>query len=163
MKNPKSIEQLRSRSEKVYANGKLLDYKLYGDTRKKKNYQYLDKDPYSQVQNFLYKRAIFGLNVFEKNELCTMNQEKKQRILNVHQRAQVELNILKQRVVIATTNKILALFHNSSLVQQLLQDKTVDHTLKNRLSFSDLGIRKEVIVNRLCEAGILPNNFYELK
>ena len=64
------IEQLRSRSTKVYSNGKLLDnYRLYGDQKRKKYYvekQQYDENSYNQVQNFLYKQALFGLSIHNK-------------------------------------------------------------------------------------------------
>ena len=162
MAKSKDIEQLRSRSEKVYSNGKILDYTLYGDTQRKKYYQQYDRSPYNQVQNFLYKRAMFGLSIFEQEEIKTMHPEKRHRIIKVHKRTQRELNIWKQKIVKKNTDQFLKLFPNSPLAQDLLIESTIDTKFKNKLSFKELGIDKEQIVDKLHKAGILPTNFYEL-
>ena len=163
MTKTKDIEQLRRRSEKIYSNGKILDYNLFGDTTRKKYYQQYDRSPYSQVQNFLYKRAIFGLSIFGKEEIKEMHPNKRHRIIKVHKRAQRELNLWKQNIVIQNTNRWLKLFPNSPLAQDIINTTTTDPTVKNKLSFDDLGITKDEVVDKLLKAGILPNNFYELK
>ena len=79
-----------------------------------KNYQLNSKstyvkyeiDEYSQYQNYLYKRALYGLSALTEKELGTMCSKKKQRITNVYKRAQLVLNVIKQKVTIKYTNDI---------------------------------------------------------
>ncbi|HUV84337.1 MAG TPA: hypothetical protein VMV86_01430 [Methanosarcinales archaeon] len=163
MTNPHKIEQLRGRSEKVYSNGKLLDYNLFGDVEQKKYYQHYDRSPYSQVQNFLYKRAIKGLRIFTKEEVDAMHPKKKRRIIKTHRRAQKEIAILKQVAINKSTNKFLELFHHSPLAQDIIKSTFLAPKVKNEFSPEDLGITKDVIIERLHEIGILPKTFYEIK
>ena len=160
------IEQLRSRSVKVYSNGKLLDdYRLYGDQKRKKYYvptQEYDENSYNQVQNFLYKQALFGLSIYNKRELAEMPPKEKGKISKLRERTQGELNILKQKLIIERSNALLELFPNSPLAQTILTDDYVDPELENKFSFRDLGIKKEEVISRLCKARILPENFHQI-
>lgn len=156
------IEQLRSRSKIVYSNGKLLDYKLYGDTHRKKYWQHYEKSSYSEVQNFLYKRAMFGLSIFKQQEIKEMHPEKRYRIIKAHKRTKKELNVCKQYIIKNITDEVLKLFPNSPLAQELINGSTIDPTFKPEFSFKELGIEKDAVVDRLHKVGILPNNFYDL-
>ena len=40
-----------------------------------------EKDGYNQYQNYLYKRALYGLNALTEQELAIMCSKKKQRII----------------------------------------------------------------------------------
>lgn len=166
MTKAQHIELLRKHSVKVYSNGKLLDdYRHYGDQQRKKYYlpkQSYDEKSYNQIQNFLYKQALFGLGIYNKRELAQMPPKEKSKITKLRERAQGELNILKQKLIIEKSNALLELFPNSPLVQTILNDDYVDPTLENTFSFRDLGIKKEDVISRLCEAEILPQNFYEI-
>ena len=57
-----------------------------------------EKDPFNSYQNFLYKRALFGLSVYQKDELEKMHWDKKRRIEKVHQRAQKSVVDARNRV-----------------------------------------------------------------
>jgi len=157
-----TIEQLRSRSEKIYSAGKLLNYRLYGDQKRKRYYIQYERDPYNKVQNFLYKRALFGLNIFEKEEITLMHKDKRKRIQKVHKRTQRELTIWKQEIINKLTNDLFELFPKSILAQQLIEQHSTDPSFKNTFSFKELGIKKDHVVEKLYKSGILPNNFYEL-
>ena len=166
MTKAQQIEQLRKRSTKIFSNGKLLnDYRRYGDQKRKRYYapkQVYDKNSYNQVQNFLYKQALFGLGIYNKRELANMPKKEKSKISRLRERTQGELNILKQKLIIEKTNVLLELFPNSPLAQKILNDDYVDAGLENKFSFRDLGIKKEHVVSRLCKARILPENFHQI-
>lgn len=165
MKKEQQIEQLRSRSEKVYANGQLLDYKLYGDKSIKRYYwkHEYNTDPYNQVQNFLYKQALFGLMIYKPDEVKELTPKERYKIISLQHKAVREMNVLKQEKIIKSTNNILALFTKSSLAKQIINDTHVDPKLFDNFSFNDLDIKKDQVVNRLHKAKILPDNFYEIK
>jgi len=160
------IEQLRSRSTIVYTNGKLLnDYRLYGDQKRKRYYlprQEFERNPFNQVQNFLYKRALFGLSIYNKDEINEMHRKKKSKIRSIHLRTQKELTLWKQSIIIKTSNEFLKLFPNSPIAQEMIKDSSIDPLLSNNFTFQDLGIKKEHVVERLLDIGILPSNFYEI-
>lgn len=165
MKN-QIIEQIRNRSEKIYSNGKLLDYKLYGDIYQKSKRRVPPpqryENSYNQVQNFLYKRALYGLNIYDDKEIREMPRDIKNKIIKVCKRANKEITLLKQSIIIERSNEILALFDRSPLAQDILNDSFVDPGLHNKFNFSDLGIKKEDVIARLHDTGVLPKNFYEI-
>jgi hypothetical protein len=123
-----------------------------------------EQDGYTAYQNYLYKRALYGLSALTDKELATMCSKKKQRIINVYKRAQVTLNKFKQQVTINYSNFIFeSLFPESPITQFLLADNEIDEKFKNTLTFKDLGIEKQDIIAIFMAEGILPKNFLDLK
>lgn len=129
-----------------------------------KTYMQYEQDKYSVYQNYLYKRALYGLESLTEKELATMCSKKKQRILNVYKRAQTVLNTLKQKVTIAYTNSIFQkLFPESNLTKCLLEHTELDERFKNTLTFKDLNIGKDDIIRIFIAEGVLPKNFLSLQ
>jgi hypothetical protein len=94
--------------EKLKQN--VSNYQLYVD----KTYIQYEQDKYSVYQNYLYKRALYGLESLSEKELATICSKKKQRINNVYKRAQTVLNTVKQKLTIKYSNDIFQrLFPNS--------------------------------------------------
>lgn len=139
------------------------EYKNYQLNAGKTHTQY-EQDNYNQYQNYLYKRALYGLSSINQNELDTMCSKKKQRIINVYKRAQVVLNTLKQQATISYTNFLFkTLFPKSPITQFLLSETETDTTFKNVLNFKDLGIDKQQIITIFIAEGVLPRNFLSLE
>jgi fructose-bisphosphate aldolase class 1 len=123
-----------------------------------------EQDGYNQYQNYLYKRALYGLNALTEQELATMCSKKKQRIINVYKKAQVVINKLKQQATIKYTNFIFkTLFPKSPITQALLADNETDDKLINTLNFKDLNIDKSQIIAIFISEGVLPKNFLSLE
>lgn len=139
--------------------GKMESYQLYrGNT-----YMEYEKDNYNDYQNHLYKRALYGLSAFTQAELATMCSKKKQRVSKVYMKGQNIINLYKQKLTNAYSNFIFkTLFPESPLTQFLVETEETDVEFKNTLSFKELGISKDQIVNIFVTEGILPKNFYEL-
>jgi hypothetical protein len=128
-----------------------------------KTYMSYETDGYSQYQNYLYKRALYGLDALSEQELATICSKKKQRVVNVYKKAQVTLNKFKQMVTIQYSNFVFkTLFPNSPLTSILLADTEVDENFKNTLTFKDLGITKDQIISIFIAEGVLPKNFLSL-
>jgi hypothetical protein len=128
-----------------------------------KTYIQYEQDRYSSYQNYLYKRALYGLDALTQQELATICSKKKQRIINVYKRAQVILNKFKQQVTIQYTNFIFkTLFPKSPVTDFLLADTEIDEKFKNTLTFKELGISKDQIITIFITEGILPKNFLSL-
>ena len=109
---------------------------------------------------------MFGLSVYSKEELLTMNADKKKRIQKVHIRCQSVLNIWKQQICNEFTNKLLMrLFPKTALAQLFFvtHKDVIDPGFMNTLNFKDLGISKTQIVDKLIVEGVLPKDFYSLK
>lgn len=129
-----------------------------------KAYMKYETDRYSQYQNYLYKRALYGLSALSEQELATMCSKKRQRVFNVYKRAQDVLNAFKQQVTIAKTNALFeALFPKSPITKFLLSETGLDEKFKNTLTFKDLGISKDQIISIFIQEGILPKNFLSLQ
>jgi hypothetical protein len=150
----------QNRKQKFEYSGKLENYQIKNERPTVMQYE---SDGYSQYQNYLYKRALYGLDALTEKELATMCSKKKQRIIGVYKRAQIILNKFKQEVTIAHSNFIFkTLFPNSPVTEFLMSETETDSTFKNTLTFKDLKINKEQIITIFMSEGILPKNFLSL-
>ncbi len=135
-------------------------YQLYAG----KTYMQYEQDKYSIYQNYLYKRALYGLESLTEKELATICSKKKQRINNVYKRAQTVLNTLKQKLTIKYSNDIFQrFFPNSKMTQDILNYSEIDEKYKNTLTFKDLKVSKDDIIRIFIAEGILPKNFLSLE
>jgi ABC-type Fe3+/spermidine/putrescine transport system ATPase subunit len=160
------IEALKNNSEKVFSTINMEQYRLFGDTQRKKYYapkQRYEQPAYNKIQNFIYKRTICGLSIYNKKEIAEMTRLERKEISSTHKKAQREINVLKQKILIQKTNKFFDLFPNSPLAQSILNNSEVDITFKYRVSFQELRLNKDDIVKVLHEKTILPDNFYDIK
>jgi len=149
-----------TKKQKFEYSGKLEEYQLY----KKNTYTKYEVDKYSLYQNYLYKRAMFGLKSLSNDELERICNHKKKRITMVHRKAQRALNTVKQRKVIKITNNLFkTLFPKSTFTNLLLENSEPDYKVRNNLNFKDLNINKDEIISTFIEEGILPKNFLSLK
>lgn len=147
--------------QKFEYSGSLENYQLMNDRPTVMKYE---TDGYSQYQNYLYKRALYGLDALSQQELAAMCSKKKQRVINVYKRAQVVLNKFKQELTIHYTNMFFkTLFPKSPLTDFLLSETETDEKFKNTLTFKDLSISKEQIITIFISEGILPKNFLSLE
>lgn len=112
------------------------------------------KSGYSEKQNELYNRLLYGLKCYTPEELYAMNSNKKKRITMVHKKAQTAINIYKQEKLNSISQKILGLFTNikSAPIE-------TDPSFFCTLSFKDLGIEKEDLINLFINRKLLPANF----
>ena len=125
-----------------------------------------EKDMFNEVQNFLYKRAVFGIKVYTEEQLNKMNHDKKRRIIKVHKRCQHVLNIWKQELCNEYTNRIFEKLFPRPEMSRFFYVKhrnTTDPTFMNTLNFKDMGVSKKQIVDKLIVEGVLPKDFYNLK
>ena len=146
----------------LYGGEHVKHYRIHGD---KKSYQMeFEKDPYSQQQNFLFKRAVHGLGVYDKAEIKDMHWQKRKRIIKVHKRTQRVLNIWKQELTNIYTSYLFAEMLNDtqSFKQTLVEGSETDPEFKNTIPFATLGVDKDAIVAKLLSVGVLPSNFHSL-
>lgn len=121
-------------------------------------------DPFNRTQNLIYKRTMFGLKLYSKEELKAMHPSKIKKIKKVHRKAQHVLNVWKQEKVIETTNAIFSIFNKSTLCEEIIQAYSKpDPKFVSRISFKELGISKDDIVDKLLQEKVLPYNFGTLK
>jgi|TARA_R100001463_G_scaffold112669_1_gene167744 hypothetical protein len=148
-----------TKKNKFEYSGKLEEYQLY----KKNTYTKYEVDKYSEYQNYLYKRALYGVKSLSKEEFQKMCKKKKYRINAVHRRAQRVINEAKQRKVIKLTNTMFSKwFPDTTFTKFMLANTETDSKFKNTLNFKDLNIDKDGIIRIFIEEGILPKNFLSL-
>ena len=148
-----------TKKHKFEYSGKLEEYQLY----KKNTYTKYETDKYSQYQNFLYKRALYGLKSLPTEEVEKMSKQKRIRIQRVNRRAQRVLNEAKQKKVIAITNKLFSKwFPDTVFTNFMLKNTETDFKVRNTLNYKDLNIDKDGIIRIFMEEGILSSNFLSL-
>ncbi len=150
---------MEKRKERFEYVGKLEEYQL---TPKRTMVQY-EVDQYSSYQNYLYKRALYGLSTVTEQELATMCSKKKKRIQRVYLKGQQVINLHKQKLTNSITNLLFErLFPESPLAQFFISNSETDEKFKNTLNFKDLNITKDDIIRIFIEEGVLPKNFMEI-
>ena len=150
---------MEKRKERFEYVGKLEEYQL---TPKRTMVQY-EVDQYSSYQNYLYKRALYGLSSITEQELATMCSKKKKRIERVYLKGQQVINLHKQKLTNKITNLLFErLFPQSPLTEFFLSNTETDEKFKNTLNFKDLNITKDDIIRIFIEEGVLPKNFMEI-
>jgi hypothetical protein len=127
-----------------------------------------EKDPYTKYQNFMYKRALYGLSVYTKDEVRLMHWEKKRRIVRVHNKAQLVLNALKQTVTISWSNQMLNFMMEKhgdlpSLRNLFAEHCNIDDSVENTLTLRELQIEKTQVIEIFIKEGVLPKDFHDQK
>lgn len=165
METHKKIEQLETRADRTQYTGQYSDFQTFGSSYFGKRYSTsYEKDPYSEYQNFLYKRALFGTKMYTQEELLKMHPDKKKRIEKVSSRTQNVLNIWKQKRIIEITNVIFSIFKKGTIASEIIDNYSDTNPMfMSKSSLKELGINKEMVIDKLLEEKILPQNFKELR
>ena len=150
---------------KFVYRGNLEGLQQYGSQINGQRYMDYEVDPFNQYQNFLYKRLLYGLNMYSQEEVLVMPITKRQRILKNQRKAQKTLNVYKQEIVNKISNNFFQKYFPESPITKALvgEFNFTDEDFINKFDFKSLGITKKSIIDRLIQAKLLPNNFYELK
>ena len=141
------------------------ELKMHGIICKGKRVSRFEQDPYNEYQNFLYNRVLFGLGMYHKDEVAVMHWDKKKRIIKVHKRAQIIINLWKQQIINVLSNHLFTtIFPDSPITKELVEvfGDVTDELHINKMPLKSLKITKEQIVTRFIEEGILPKNFNTL-
>ena len=131
-------------------------------TTSSNNVQKYEIDKYNKYQNYLYKKALYGLNMYNEKEIKKMSYKRKKDIIKHHKRAQMFLNLYKQEKTNEFTKRIFDLFPKSPLYKGLTENFT-DSKYINDLDFKSMKITKKDIIKLFIEKNILPKNFNNLK
>jgi hypothetical protein len=160
LKSLKELNVLLNNSDTY--KGKMKDYQTNHSSHDNINYYSIKLNDY---QNFLYKRALFGIKIYDKEFINTMHYSKIKRIKKVNRRTQMLINKLKQKKSNQKCLILLKIFHNSKLAKDLFSTKKVeyDDNFINTLPLKSLNITKFDIIKMLIDEKVLPSNFYTLK
>jgi hypothetical protein len=154
------MEKLKNRKEKFEYTGKLAEYQLLSQD----TVMQYEIDAYNSYQNYLYKRALYGLSGVTEKELESMCSKKKQRINKVYLKGQSVINVHKQKLTNTYSNILFkTFFPNNKITMYLINNDDIDINFKNTLTFKDLNISKDDIIHLFIQEGILPKNFINIK
>ena len=155
----KNFKELRILSNNPTYKGKLNNYQKYGNlTNEKQKYEV---DKYNNYQNYLYKKALYGLNMYKEKDLKKMDYKEKERITKHHKKAQMFLNLYKQEKTNEFTKRIFNLFPKSPFFKILTENFT-DSRYINDLDLKSMKITKNNIIKLFIKKQILPENFNTL-
>ena len=117
----------------------------------------------NSYQYFLFRRAIYGLEVYSQEELRYISSQKKKRIMHVHQHALDVINLFKQRVLSEKANRILGkVLYSSRDIKVFISINETDPEFQCELKLESLGIQRMDIARELVEKKCLPYNFWDL-
>lgn len=152
---------MNKENKKQDYTGQYSEYQQNGNKR----YNIIEYTSMNNTQNFLYNRALFGLSIYQPEELKEMHWEKKKRIMKVYQRAQTVLNVWKQQVVNGISTKFFIMYFPKTEFTKFMVATNADTDAEyvNKLSFKTLGISRKMVIDKLIEEKILPVDFYQLK
>lgn len=153
---------------KFQYSGKLEEYQIQA---KEKQYQAVVErkvkyqlKSYTKYQNLLYKRALYGMGGYKKEELENLSEERKQLINRIYYKGQVAINLYKQKVTNRLSNLVFEEYFPESPITAFFKEcNEVDEEHKNTLTFKELNINKDQIITIFIEEGVLPKNFHSLK
>lgn len=137
--------------------------------------KYQDRIWINEYQHQLYKTAVLGLKAFTKKELYRMSIATKKKIVEFYKKAQVVLNRWKQQLVNEMFEQLCSIdcikFDYNPF--QKVFDETVigirrfghqiDDTVECTLTFAQLKISREQVIQKLIDEKVLPTNFYKLQ
>jgi hypothetical protein len=119
----------------------------------------------SPKQKDLYSKVVYGFKAYTKEEIAAMSERKKMNVTVTYTKAQRILRNWKQDITFSFIDKLLVtLFPKSPIVSQMCSTEghLEDYSKEDEISFKDLGINQQKIIDKLLEFELLPKNFYEL-
>ena len=167
MKTLNSLEELKVlTNNSAQYKGKLPNYQQNGSKQNRKSHTKYEQHKFTAYQNLLYKKALFGLNMYSQKELKVLHWKERGKIKRINRKAQRSINLFKQEKMNKMCDVIYkGVFPNSALAKEVfsLEKSTTNPNIINTLDLKFLGINKEDVIKRFIREGILPKNFYELK
>jgi hypothetical protein len=140
--------------------GRLSSYQQELSNHKGKTYQTII---YTERQNFLYNRLVYGLEYLPADEIKVMAKSKRKRITIFHRKTLLLINQMKQQRIIALSDHVFNTFFPKSpmakdLVVNYREDPEEDFS---KISLKTFRITKTDIIDTLINARLLPSNFYK--
>lgn len=119
--------------------------------------------PFNDIQQFVYRKALYGLAVYTPEDVKTMEPREKFAIIRTQRKAQHLINVLKIDTINQTVRDLFGkFFWNSDQGKEFVDDKHTDYNEVCNMSFKDLGINKHMIAQKLIDSKVLPADFFQL-
>lgn len=118
----------------------------------------------NKKQEELYKQATQGLKAYREDQLISMNYVEKNRIHRIFVETQAVLTKWKKELVHDKLGSFIKkYFYKSDFAKGMVITDFMSDPYDNcEISFRDLKIRREHIIEKLVQEGLLPHNFYQL-
>lgn len=128
------------------------------------NRLYQEKLRLSPKQVKMYRLAVYGVEALTPEELTNISASESDNIRKTQSRTQRLINTWKQEIINNTVNNLLvSLFPHSKLINSFVQEGNFTSQKDiNPFSFKELGISQKMLIDKLVEWNVLPNNFYQL-
>jgi len=121
---------------------------------------------FTNAQYKLYEKALYGLPKYSKSEIAALKPFEVQLIDQKQKSLWTELNKWKNEVMYTALNRwFIKNTTKDSKLYKVMVDEKIDKNIihmPNRKSFSELGIDKARIANKLITLGFLPKNFFDI-
>jgi hypothetical protein len=129
----------------------------------------------SEYQHQIYRAGLLGLKAFTKAELYKMSIETKRKIVQFYERVQRILNRWKQQLMNEMFEELCSIqcekfeynpfqkVFDDTVIGMKKFGKAVDDTFECTLTFAQLKITREQIIQKLIDERILPKNFYQIQ
>ena len=129
----------------------------------------------NDYQHKLYRTALLGLKAFTKAELFKMTAVAKEKIILFYERAQIVLNRWKQHIMNDMFEQLCSIdcsefgfnpfkkVFDDTVIGVKKFGKAVDDTFECTLTFAQLKITREQVIQKLIMEKILPEDFYKLE
>lgn len=155
-------DSLKSHSISYEETSPLKDLQIGGNQNNLKSYQPIVNS--GITQKVLYNQAMYGLKTYSQDQLDKMTYVQKMHIKDIYEKAQHHINLWKHELVHNKIGSFLTtLFYKSEFASKLATyPKAISAWDKSPLTLRDLGIRKEMIEEKLIQLRILPSNYYQL-
>lgn len=138
--------------------GRISEYQQEGSNFKGKKYQ---RVVYTERQEYLYNRLVYGLEALPEEEVLTMKTSKRERIEFFHKKAQMIINKMKQERIIALSDHVFkTFFPKSPLAKTLVVNYRESPKILCKMKLCDLKITKPDIIDVFIKEKLLPKNFY---
>jgi len=126
-----------------------------------------EQDKYTPLQNRHYRIAVYGLATIPKAEIEKMDEKKLKLLRSKFLQAQKEINRMKNEALdrhfFFLMTKVFKEKKSSKVVQMLKAEYSDQHdAVLNTLPLSELGITKDMVVERLLKANILDRRVFNL-
>lgn len=114
---------------------------------------------FSNYQEKLYKSRLYGLGVYSKYELRNMSISDKIFIQSQHEKSKRMLRNWKLKIINSRSDMIIeTLFTHSKVAKKFTSLRC--NKMEPDINFSELGLSKKEIAQKMIQTGLLPRNFF---
>lgn len=120
-------------------------------------------EPFSPDQNRMLNDALRGLAHYQLDQVHHMSVARRMKIRATHNVANKVLNKWKQEIINALVDKTLGeIFYHSKQVKEMIEytRNVTDSEMIPPITFSQLGITRRKIAEKLVNCAVLPDTFF---